>query len=194
MKKYIITGLMMLLLLGGNSELFAQYGQRQQGRDGTNRQGTRVGQDMVNRPRMQQRQAMQDLKRLERLRMMKLMDLLELDAETEAIVVPQIQRYHKQMFLLMREHQKKIDQLANGLKKNKYTDQEIIDRIKEIDHIERERQDKIAEFHIKAKKILTAEQLGKLYVFQARFGSEVLEKIRNFKKAQEERRLHDGRN
>ncbi|MCF6335974.1 MAG: hypothetical protein L3J12_09550 [Spirochaetales bacterium] len=94
----------------------------------------------------------------------------------------------------MKKHQKKIDQLANGLKKNKYSDQEIINRIIEIDQIEQERQNKIAEFHIKAKKILTAEQLGKLYVFQARFGGEVLEKMRNFKKAQEQRRLHDGKN
>ena len=60
--------------------------------------------------------------------------------------------------------------------------------------MEIDRQNKISEFHSKAKEILTAEQLGKLYVFQARFGGEVLDKMRNFKKAQEERRLHEDGN
>ena len=185
---------MMLLLLGGSSELFAQRGQHQQGRDEGSRQGTRIGQDMVDRPGMQQRRAMQDLKKLERLRMLKLLDLLNLDPDTEAKIIPRLRNHYKQMFMLMKERQKKIDQLANGLKKNKFSDKEIINRIIEIDQIEKERQLKVGEFLRKAKNILTAEQLGKLYVFQARFGGEVLEKMRNFKKAQEQRRLHDGRN
>lgn len=194
MKKYIITILMMLLLFGGSTELFAQQGQRQQGRDGGQARQGRPGDQQGNRPGMQQRQAMQDLKRLERLRMMKLMDLLDLDAEAETVVMSHVQRHHKQMFQLMKNHQKKIDQLANGLKKNKLSDNEIIERINEIDKLERERQNKIGEFHLKAKEMLTAEQLGKLYVFQARFGGEVLEKMRNFRKAQDERRLHEGGN
>ena len=48
---------------------------------------------------------------------------------------------------------------------------------KEIDALEMEKQEKVRTFHLKASEILTAEQLGKLYVFQARFGGEVLEKM-----------------
>ena len=78
--------------------------------------------------------------------------------------------------------------------KNRLSDEEIIKHIKEIDQLESARHEKIRDFHIEASKILTAEQLGKLYVFQARFGGEVLEKMRNFKKAQNERRRRENGN
>ncbi len=198
MNKYIIIIALMLFMFSSSSDLLAQQGQRQggqrqQGRDGQmgpgpNRQGPQDG----TRPGMQQRrQGMQDLKRIERLRMMKLLDLLDLDTDTEALVIPHIRKHHKQLFNIMRKHQRKIDQLAIGLKKNKFSDDEIIKRIKEIDGLEVERHEKIRSFHRQASEILTAEQLGKLYVFQARFGGEVLEKMRDYKNRQNEQRKQD---
>ncbi len=158
------------------------------------RQGGRPGQVQGERGGMNQREAMQDLKKLERLRMMKLLDLLDLDNDVESKLIPHIRNHHREMFQIMRKYQSKIDQLAKGLRKDNLSEEEIIERIKEIDQLDTARHEKIRDFHIEASKILTAEQLGKLYVFQARFGGEVLEKMRDFKKAQDERRRRENGN
>ncbi len=197
MRKYLVFILFIFIVSGIDTQLFAQHrgdiiiaqqgqrdiGQRDQRRGNNPRQRDR----QKDRPNIKQRRALEDLKRFERLRMLKLLDLLNLDENTEARVIPHIRKFHKQMFGFIKEHEVMINQLANGLKKHKFSDDEIIERIIEIDQLERKRQDRIGEFHRQAKEVLTAEQLGKLYVFQARFGAEVREKMRDFKKAQDKR-------
>lgn len=192
MRKLIISIAILLLLSGSTSQLFAQSGGQRQGGGGGERGGGQSGQGMrpepgnENRPGMQRGIEMNDLKRLERLRMMKLLDLLDLDTGTESIVIPQIRKHQTEMFQLMKKYQNKIDKLADGLKNNKFSDEEIIDQIRELDQIETDKNEKIKAFQIEVSKILTPDQLGKLYVFQARFGGEVLEKMGQFRKAQDE--------
>ena len=131
------------------------------------------------------RQAMTDLKRFERLRMMKLLDLLDLDRKTEDTFIPLMREHQRETFKLMKKHEHLINKLGEGLKENKLSDNEIDELIREINNLENERNQQMVNFLIKSKEILTMEQLGKMYVFQARFGAEVIEKMRDFRNQQQ---------
>ena len=195
MKKFIISICALLLVSGVTTTVSAQNrsgmvvaqgGQGDRGNGRPPQPGMRPGPGDGERFGGMRREGFGDLKRLERLRMMKLLDLLDLDSETEAKVIPYVRQHHQEMFEIMKRRQQQIDKLAEGLKDNKLSDAEILEQIAEIDNLEIERQQKLKEFLDEAGKLLTPEQLGKLYVFQARFGGEVLEKMTQFKKAREE--------
>ncbi|KAA3634791.1 MAG: hypothetical protein DWP97_06340 [Calditrichaeota bacterium] len=188
-----VTAIIVMLLM---IPVINSYAQNRDGkRDGQGQQDRR-GQQMDPNDRSDfgkrgdgagpfRRQAMQDLKRFERLRMMKLLDLLDLDRKTEDKFIPHMREHQRETFKLMKKHEHLINKLGEGLKENKLSDNEIEEMIREINNLEKERNQQMVDFLIKSKAILTMEQLGKMYVFQARFGAEVIEKMRDFRNQQQ---------
>ena len=128
------------------------------------------------------REALENFRRLEQLRMMKLLDLLQLDREMEDGFVERFKTHHRNMFQIMRSQKRKIDDLADGLRKENMTDTEILKMVEELNQIEENKNKTMTDFMDELQEILTAEQLGKVYVFQARFGQEVFEKMQKFNK------------
>lgn len=157
---------------GEGNRIFAQGGRGQGGPPGQQQR----------REKFQGREDFKALKRMERLRMFKLLDLLDLSEATEEVFIPHIHKHHRKMFQLMKKQQELIDVLAIGLREKQFSDEQILERIIEINGLEENKHKAIKKFLLKSKKILTAEQLGKLYVFQARFGAEVLEKMRDLRR------------
>ena len=118
---------------------------------------------------------------LEQFRMLKLMELLELskDQEVEFLVAFQDMREtHREL----KEQRDSILQiLADGIESENLDDAAIYHMADEIQQLKRRHIQVIDDLLARVKNILSAEQYGKMILFQERFEHQLLEKLREFR-------------
>ncbi|MFH2049483.1 MAG: hypothetical protein ABIJ12_08555 [bacterium] len=118
---------------------------------------------------------------LEQLRILKLLELLNLD-ENQDIEFMQLYRKHRnEVKENENEHNLIMAELSEGLKNESISDANIIRLTAEVEKNIDARIGLEKSFLNNSKKILSAEQFGKLVVFQERFERELLEQVRQFR-------------
>jgi hypothetical protein len=120
-------------------------------------------------------------RRLEQLRMVKLLELLDMDEEKETEFLPVFRSLRKAKIIAGKERNKIIKKLSVEVRSKKLDDDRILEFVTELKEFDAKKQKEIAKILNRIETILTPVQLGKLYIFQARFGAEVLGKMRGFK-------------
>lgn len=136
-----------------------------------------------NRFNLKKRKKMQkERKQVERFRLLKLLELLDLDDEIEGEFITLFRSYRKKQNHMRKEKAKTINRLADGLRTNTIIESEINELVTDILMINEEKLNLEQQFYKETDNILTPQQLGKLYVFQARFEMEVLGHMANLKR------------
>ncbi len=123
-----------------------------------------------------------DMKRFEQLRLVKLLELLDLGEDKETEFIPIFRSHRKGQIQLAEERNKVIRKLGQGIRNQQIDDSEIMSIVDEIKQLDQKRQNEFINFFEKLENILSPSQLGKIYVFQARFGAEVLGKMQDFQR------------
>ncbi|MEA3297008.1 MAG: hypothetical protein U9R56_04015 [candidate division Zixibacteria bacterium] len=119
-------------------------------------------------------------KHLEQLRLLKLLELLDLSEDQELEFITAFSAMRRKLRNLERDKSDLMILLAEGLRERTLSDSEVYDLIDNIVQTDKQKIGEIAEFRKKAREILTAEQLGRLIVFNDRFEYELLERVRAF--------------
>ena len=120
--------------------------------------------------------------KFERLRMKKLMQLLKLEGQQKDAFVVIAEKYRDQRRDLMRSHLATVDSLASGVRSGSL-DAKSIDRlIGRLEELEAGQAKTKEEFRREVRPLLSAEQYGKLVVFDYRFEPRILDRLNNFRK------------
>lgn len=185
MKKFIITFLLVLLggSLGFSSDLYAQddcYGCPQFAQNDDPPPPPFEGR-RGDRPFHKGMDA-QDMQRWETLQLVKVLELLNLDEEKEAAFITIFRRHKKEQREYMIKRDSLIETMANVLKQDKKSNDDILKAVEDLNRLDSASFGKMKGFFDEVKSILTVEQLAKLYVFQARFGPEVFNKLKDFRR------------
>jgi len=124
----------------------------------------------------------EDMKRWETLQMMKVLELLDLkeDQENKFIVIFRKHKKEQREYMLKRDSL--IETMATALRQDNKSEKDILKTIEELNRLDSKGFEHMQGLFDEAKSILTVEQLAKLYVFQARFGSEVFNKLKEFRR------------
>lgn len=120
-------------------------------------------------------------KRFEQLKLIKLLELLNLDEENEAKFISLYRKHHKDMKELMKTRDdllRDLRKLVGSQSDDKKSYEELFEK---LNNIEIKRIELTHSYFNKVKSVLTHEQMGKMYIFHARFGPELMGKIREFR-------------
>ncbi len=118
---------------------------------------------------------------LEQLRILKLLELLNLDEDHDLEFMQLYRKHRNEVKENENEHNFKMAELSEGLKNENITDANIFRLTAEVEKNADARVVLEKSFLNESKKILSAEQFGKLVVFQERFERELLEQVRQFR-------------
>jgi hypothetical protein len=142
-----------------------------------------LDEDQINNEQHRKRQEEMH-KRFEQLKLIKMLELLDLDEDSEAQFISLYRQHHKDMKEIMRSRNELIRELR-VLLGSQSDDKQLYDEIfGKINNIDIKQIELIHSYFTKAKSVLTYEQIGKLYIFRARFGPELMGKIRDFRQHQ----------
>ena len=125
---------------------------------------------------------MEQRKHLEQLRILKMLELLNLTEEQEVPFLTAFNRMREDLRGLEEQANLLIDSLAAELQPGNAEEsrlRSLIGRIKEVD---RRKHDRLMSFIDESEAMLTAEQTGKLMIFQRRFEMELLEQVGRFRR------------
>ena len=117
-------------------------------------------------------------RRLEQLRMLKALELLDLDEETEAKFIVQFRKQRKEMQAIMEQRMELTEKMSELVKNEKTTDAEYEKLFAEINELDKKFFGQFKANMNAMKKLLTNEQMAKLYIFQMRFDRELMGKMR----------------
>jgi len=123
----------------------------------------------------------QQRKHLEQLRMLKLLELLDLDEDQEIEFLTSFRTMRREHGTLQDKKIKQVDDLVEELNAEKIDDQRVKQMVDNIMNLEQERGKVMQAFIDEVSALLSAEQLGKLIVFQEKFEVELLENLKNFR-------------
>ncbi len=125
---------------------------------------------------------MPQMRHLEQLRMLKMLELLELTDDQEMPFLSAFNSMRKEQRQLEETGQIVTDSLAQELRDGNASEARINDLVDRALTLQNEKHQKIIEFVEQSRALLTAEQVGKLVIFQKRFESELLERIGRFRR------------
>ena len=120
-------------------------------------------------------------KNLENLRLLKLLEVLDLSEDQNDQFISAFSKFRKNSRLIRENIECEITFLGEYLKKENKSDNVIMEKVDLIIRIKEDFETERKKFFEKIKDILTAEQLGKMIVFQERFERELLEQVRGFR-------------
>ena len=123
----------------------------------------------------------QKMKHIEQLRVLKMLELLDLTPDQETDFLVTFNRMRTEQRLIDESRLAIIDSLAEGLKSGELSDAEIFRMADGIKETREKHHALMLSFFEDSKKILTAEQVGKMIVFHERFEFELLERLREFR-------------
>jgi hypothetical protein len=121
-------------------------------------------------------------KRFEQIRKKKLLELLQLDEDKVDEFMNIMNDHRRKSFEWVKAHLATSDSLARGLRSKALSGEEIERFVDRLDKLEGDRLDQTRAFHNQVRPLLTAEQFGKLVVFQIRFEAEALGKLNEFRR------------
>lgn len=121
-------------------------------------------------------------KHLEQLRMLKMLELLELREDQEVEFLTAFNTMRKDQRQLEKTSRIVTDSLAQELRDGNALEERLNDLVDRVLALQNEKQQKMIGFLEQSRTLLTAEQVGKLVIFQKRFESEILERIGRFRK------------
>lgn len=124
---------------------------------------------------------MEDMKRFDTLQLMKLLELLDLSEERENQFIVMFRKHKKEQREYMHKRDSLIETMANVLRQDNKSNDQILKVVEDLNRLDSTNFGRMKSFFEETKSILTVEQLAKLYVFQARFGPEVFNKLREFR-------------
>ena len=124
-------------------------------------------------------------KRIEWFRTIRLLELLQLDEDKEVEFLETYRSYRKDYRDLKMQRMMLVDSLADGLRSDSLDRKQIERMMTQADSLDSRGVRMTTDFYAKVRPMLTEEQLGKLFVFQARFEAEVLERIAEFRRGHE---------
>ena len=120
-------------------------------------------------------------KNLENLRLLKLLEVLDLSEDQNDQFILAFSKFRKNSRLIRENIEGEIIFLGEYLKKENKSDNVIMEKVDLIIRIKEDFEKERKKFFEKIKDILTAEQLGRMIVFQERFERELLEQVRGFR-------------
>ena len=124
----------------------------------------------------------QQRKHLEQLRMLKMLELLELREDQEVEFLTAFNAMRRDQRQLEETSRIVTDSLAQELRNGIASEDRLNDLVDRVLALQHEKQQKMIGFLEQSRTLLTAEQVGKLVIFQKRFESEILERIGRFRK------------
>jgi hypothetical protein len=131
---------------------------------------------------LQRKQGRQQFnKHIEQFRILKLLELLDLQENQELEFIGVFRSMRRQSGQLHDQRMDRVEKLAEGLRTESITDNEIVILISEIREFSDEENRGRDRFLSEAANILSASQMGRLVVFQVRFESELLGAVRGFR-------------
>jgi len=123
----------------------------------------------------------QSRKHLDQLRMLKMLELLDLAPDQEVEFLTAFNRMRVAMQEMDDEQVAVLDSLGAGLGDGTLLDKDIYRLSDRVDEIKKARMKVIDDFVEKSRSLLTAEQYGKMMVFNERFDFEFLQQLRAFR-------------
>ncbi|MEP0829250.1 MAG: hypothetical protein HRF51_12080 [bacterium] len=123
----------------------------------------------------------QRARNLENLRLLKMMEFLDLSEEQSSRFISRFVSFRKEDREIAESIQKEVDKLAEILKRENPSENEIRKMVALIDDLREKRHQSINRFHKDIAGILTAVQLGKATVFEERFERELISSVRGFR-------------
>jgi hypothetical protein len=132
-------------------------------------------------PRMPM-EGMKHRKHLEQLRILKMLELLDLSKEQEVPFLTAFNSMREDLRGFEEQANQLIDTLASALQSDNSEESRLRSLIGRIKDVERRKYDRLMAFVDKAETMLTAEQVGKLLIFQRRFEAELLEQVGRFRR------------
>ena len=121
------------------------------------------------------------MKNLENLRLFKLLEVLELDDNQNDKFISAFSKFRNKSKAIDEEMDNEVSALAEYLRSEEIEDKVIMEKVRNIEKFKADREKVRADFYEKVKNILTAQQLGRMIVFQERFERELLETVRGFR-------------
>jgi hypothetical protein len=121
-------------------------------------------------------------RKFEQIRKKKLLQFLQLDEDKADEFIGILDDHRKKTFLLVREHMSTSDSLARGIRSKALSEDEIERFVGKLDKLESDRLEQRRTFHSQVRPLLTAEQFGRLVVFQIRFEAQALGKLNEFRR------------
>ena len=133
-------------------------------------------------PQMRGRPDMERQRRhLEQLRLLKLLEVLDLGDNQEEPFLSAFQAMRKAQRALDEQKGELLGRLSLQIQSTSKDDRKVNALVDSVVSLEDQKRVAIRGFFDKARTILTAEQAGKLLVFQERFEYELLERVREFR-------------
>ena len=123
----------------------------------------------------------QQRKHLEQLRMLKLLELLDLHEDQEIEFLTSFRTMRRDHGALQGKKINQVDDLVKELSAEEIDDRRVKQMVNDIMQLEQERSKILKDFIGEVSAFLSAEQLGKLIVFQEKFEVELLENLKNFR-------------
>jgi hypothetical protein len=127
-------------------------------------------------------QHMEQRKHLEQLRILKMLELLNLTKEQEVPFLTAFNRMREELRGLEEQANLLIDSLAAALQPGNADEHRLRSLIGRIKDIDRRKHERLMSFVDQSETMLTAEQVGKLMIFQRRFEMELLEQVGRFRR------------
>lgn len=122
-----------------------------------------------------------DRRHLEQFRMLKLLELLDLQEEQEMQFLVAFRAMRDKQMVLQEQRETYLKRLGEGIREDTISDAAIEDLVLKIIALKKEHLGVSEEFFVRMDRLLTAEQLGKLVIFNERFEYELIEKLRGFR-------------
>jgi len=120
-------------------------------------------------------------KHIEQLRLLKMLELLDLTDQQEIPFLTALNEARQQREEFEKSNRERIEALAEGLESKTLTDAQIYKLVDDITNGLKLQLQNVDGFLAKSRGILTAEQYGKLVIFQMRFEVEMLEQLGRFR-------------
>jgi len=125
---------------------------------------------------------MEQRKHLEQLRILKMLELLDLSKEQELPFLTAFNSMREDLRNLEEQANQLIDTLATALESGKSEEPRLRSLIGRIKDVDRRKYERLMSFVDQAETMLTAEQVGKLLIFERRFEAELLEQVGRFRR------------
>jgi Spy/CpxP family protein refolding chaperone len=120
-------------------------------------------------------------KNLENLRLLKLLELLDLNEEQTDKFIAAYSYYRKETDKIDSSIRENTSELADLVREDKASDDELMKRIHEINALRSLRQEERDKMLRKVTEFLTVSQLAKLTVFEERFERELIDVLRQYR-------------
>ena len=121
------------------------------------------------------------MKNLENLRLLKLLEVLELNDDQNDKFISAFSKFRNESKDIDEGIENEVTALAEYLRSENIEDKVVMEKVRVIEKLKTDRENARADFYEEVKDILTAQQLGKMIVFQERFERELLETVRGFR-------------